>query len=676
MTDFDAPDLTELAVQKPERRRSSRRRRRGPRFVRRWRKRLSFIRWHYIPLALVAIAAVLAVSVLVVTTDASNRVSASWVSLNRVLESLGDASGTDLTLTDFDRLRASVNEMITSLNSADRQTAFLRNFADINPEFTTTLIVLDAAQELALAAHNILTGMQPTLFFLAGGSEDETVVAQVSSGERVVELLRLGRGRFISAHENLTAAQSYLNQVELDAVSFDLLLMIEQMRNLLTELGDINNIVLGAPDLLTVALGLENTQTYIVLAQNSDEIRPSGGYVSTWGWMQVRDARITNFDYSPTTRTSPYPPAEDLQSEVQLPSWWIQYRNPVYAAWDGSWYADFPSTAEMAAWYYDAGNNPYSPVNGVLAIDIVGFEYILQGLGEVYVEGYNELVTPQNFREVVYAIRAEESDLAHKRFVAAVYRQILADWQTVDRERGAELVGTVLRALQERHIMLYFTGSEELNNMVSTLGWSGAQTRPLNHDYLMVVDANQGNKSNRSIVRQLTYDIALQRDGTATGRLAVAYDYSAVVAANDPAVAPAHYNDIDYNNLLQVFVPPDTTLLDTDNLRSEPQTVTADGLTEFVVQTQVEYDSSERFLFSYETPVVVERIGDYWHYRLLLQKQPGMQGEAVNVQVTLPPGSGMRRASPAPVATYSLERQVIEFRVVLTTDQWIEIIYR
>src|SRR5699024_10555257 len=109
-----------------------------------------------------------------------------------------------------------------------------------------------------------------------------------------------------------------------------------------------------------------------------------------------------------------------------------------------------------------------------------------------------------------------------------------------------------MRALQEKHIMVY-VGDEELNRAIQLLGWSGAQTPTPGEDYLLVADANLGNKSNRSIVRQLTYDISIQEDGTAESRATVTYDYSARRASSDPAVNPDFHGPLDYGNLMQSF---------------------------------------------------------------------------------------------------------------------------
>src|SRR5690606_3256313 len=133
-----------------------------------------------------------------------------------------------------------------------------------------------------------------------------------------------------------------------------------------------------------------------------------------------------------------------------------RYREPVYAAWDGSWHADFPSTARMAIDFYNAGNNPQSPVDGTIAIDITGFEYLLAVIGNITVPGYDTRVNAENFREVVYDLRVSDyDDLAHKEFIAALYHQIFTEWQnaSLDSARNTLILQSILRGLQEKHIM-------------------------------------------------------------------------------------------------------------------------------------------------------------------------------------------------------------------------------
>lgn len=679
LSDQETPSPLAPSLEQEHQLHRRRRRHKGRfRILRRFKRRLMHLNWKITLLVVVGVSASLIMGVLVLVTNARNQVESSWESLDRVLSEINNKPGTELTLEDFQQLQAGMRDLDSSLSTARKQTFLLRPFKFLSADLAVALDSLDVAQELTQAANAMLDGAEPTFRFLTESEAENAVEIQLSSGERVVELLRLGRGKFLNAQAQLDATQKKIDLLNLADVSVDLFVTVDSLSQRYDQIQELNSLLLDSPELLTAALGLEDTETYLVLAQNSDELRPSGGYISTYGWMTVRNGRIVDYDYSPTTATSPNPPPAQMASEIEVPDWWIAYGEPIYAAWDGSWYADFPATAEMAAWYYDNGDNPQSPVDGVIGIDMVGFEYILGGLGSVTLPEYNVIVSPENFRDVVYEIRAEgEGDLPHKRFVAALYKQILADWRSVDSSRSADVRRAVFQALQEKHIMIYFTGdASSLNKAADDLGWAGKQDPGTQYDYLMVADANLGSKSSRSVIRQLTYDVEILSDGSLNSRASVAYDFSAQVAESDPAVRPAHYTDINYHTMLQLFAPVGSQLDSARNFDIDPTQVSTETHTIYVSLVQIDYDSSERYQLTYSTPVLVEKIGPYRRYKLLLQKQPGTLNENVSVTIKLPAGASVQHTSPEPDASYTLEQPVLEFRVNLTTDEWIEVIYQ
>ena len=225
--------------------------------------------------------------------------------------------------------------------------------------------------------------------------------------------------------------------------------------------------------------------------------------------------------------------------------------------------------------------------------------------------------------------------------------------------------------------MMYFSDAQ-LNNAIDLLGWSGSQAEATDHDYLMVADTNLGNKSNHSIIQNLTYDADIQPDGSISGNTTVSYDYSAQVAKDDPAVDPVNNSNgpIDYSNLMQFFVPAGTNLSNAKNVESTPTVVNNGTNTEFVSRLYIPFDSNQNFQFTYLTRPLVETLGSYKRYRLLVQKQPGTPANALDVQVSLPANATVISTAPKASASYNLERPILEFRTDLSVDRWIEIIYQ
>jgi hypothetical protein len=661
--------LPVVDLERPRRRRHQRR---IPKILRRLKR---WIKWRYIVIGIGVFVIVISLILTVTITDAVTRLDSSWQSLSRILNGISNRSGTELTLTDFERLQSGVNELSRQIRSTQNRIDYLGPIIDLNNDWQASGTALDVARLLVDASGDMLDGTYPALNFLVQGQSEAVVTMRISSGERVVELLDLGRGRFASAESKLRLVEAQLTEVDLTNLSSDLILQIEQLHGYHQQLVNINTTLRGSAQALTTMMGLDGERTYLVLAQNNDEIRPSGGYISTYGWFTVEGGRIINFDYNPTTATSPNPPDEAFLNSFAIPAWWIQYGEPIYAAWDGSWYADFPSTAQLAMDYYNAGGNPQSPVDGVLAIDVTGFELILGALGDVVVDEYGVFVNEENFREVVYDIRAfGEGVTPHKRFVATVYQSIFEEWQSLEADKTPDLLGAMLEGLQSKHIMFYFA-DDEVNTAISQLGWIGSQLPATEHDYILVADTNLGNKSNHSIDRSLTYDATIDFDGSVSSRLSLRYDYFASVAENDPAIDEAYHGPLNYRNLMQVFLPFNTEIIDGTNLGVGTRIPLATHLL-IAARTEVAYDSSERYQLVYEIPDLIEDIGNYQRYRLLIQKQPGARTQAVNVQVTLPENASVVSSVPAANASYSLDQPILDYRLNLDTDQWIEVIFR
>lgn len=657
-------------------RRVKRRRYRSSKW-RKLRRRLKKIRWGLIAVVVVAIAVILALTGLILVTDATAELQQSRTAFERSIDLFNDKPANEWTYADYERLTRSLSDLLVSIDRAQSRISFLRPVAQFNANFEAQFAILDASEELGNALSYMLSGMRPTVFFLTEGQQDSTL-GQISSGERVVELLLLGRSSFSASQTYLASFDAELAKVDQAHISEDLFLLIEDLKDYRNQVADINTVLINGSDSLTTILGLDSPKTYLVLSQNSDELRPSGGYVSTYGWMTVRNGRIVDYDYQPTTDETPNRPTIDIPDEFAVPSWWIPTGDPVTLLWDGSWSPDYPTTAQMAAWYYDNGFNPNSPVDGVIAIDMVGFEYMLEAIGTVEVEGYpNITINADNFRSIIYDIRTSgDGDTPHKRFLAAVYRSIMTSWQNVPVDLKDEVLGAQLRALREQHLMVYFM-DDSLNQSFAPFGWSGEQEDALNHDYLMVVDANvTPNKSNRSIIRQITYDVNIQSNGTLDNRVTLSYDYSDILAKSDPAVSEGNGLIDRYYNRLQVFIPHASTITDTEDMPGGTEVFATETHTQIASFVTIEYNAGERYQFSFATPVLVEEFGPYRRYRLFLQKQSGTINDTVNVQVKLPLGAALVDASPAPIASFVLEQQVLEFRAELTRSQWIEIIYQ
>ena len=76
--------------------------------------------------------------------------------------------------------------------------------------------------------------------------------------------------------------------------------------------------------------------------------------------------------------------------------------------------------------------------------------------------------------------------------------------------------------------------------------------------------------------------------------------------------------------------------------------------------------------FPYTLPSAVRYEDGQWHYRLLLQKQPGTKGSRVTVVLKLPDQAEATSCRPGPCPGTS----VLVFRASLLRDTEVEVSYR
>lgn len=604
--------------------------------------------------------------------DATSNLDASWQRLERVLQSIENRKGTDLTFDDFYRVSLSVTDLHRNIRSTRQQLGLFEPLITLNSEWEISYELLDIAYQLTSATRNMLEGLEPVIELLEENTDRASVGLQISTGERMVDFLEIGQEQFLQASDSLESANISLESIDLSSVTVTQALNFQQMDNFHQQLTSINSSLVSSHDILGQLMGLKDEATYLVLAQNNDAIRPSGGQITAYGWFNVRNGYVIGFDYSESSTTSPIPPNESFRDTFEIPPWWIDYEDPLYAAWDGSWNVDFPSTAQRALEYYNSGNNVNAPVDGVIAVDLHSLEQIFNILVQVNVPGFDKTVTTTNFRNDVYDVHVL-GDQGHGKYFAAIYRGAFEKLQGIGQTRSADLLSILIESLSQRHIMIY-SSDEDTQAVINQIGWSGSQASGDSHDYILVADANLSNKSNHSIIRSFSYDVEILEDQSLINNLRLRYDYFDSVARPDRAINTDYYGIKDYTTLTQIYLPSDIMNLDEEDL-SQFTVDTWNNYTLVISQLDVHYDTSKQVQLSYETPARIDQIGDIYRYRVLIQKQPGALVQDMNIQITLPENATILSSSPNTTASYALEQPVLDFRLQFVADQWIEVLY-
>ncbi|HSH13413.1 MAG TPA: DUF4012 domain-containing protein, partial [Desulfurivibrionaceae bacterium] len=256
-------------------------------------------------------------------------------------------------------------------------------------------------------------------------------------------------------------------------------------------------------------LGAESPRTYLILTQNSDELRPAGGYITAAGHIVFDRGQIVEFvmqDSYTVDRLSeayPYPP-EPLYQYMAADYWVLR---------DASWSPDFPTAARTAIRLYELGQNVST--EGVVALDQQALPYLLRAIGPLEVGG--EQVTDANVIPLMRQHWAPQAGQAQagawwsqrKSFMLALAEKIRS---RLEQELGPDdlplLAAALPEALAEKHILIHLE-DPHWAELLAEWNWNGA-LQSTGGDYLMVVEANLGfNKASALVERQLNYQVDL-----------------------------------------------------------------------------------------------------------------------------------------------------------------------
>ena len=409
-------------------------------------------------------------------------------------------------------------------------------------------------------------------------------------------------------------------------------------------------------------LGSDSIQRYLVLGQSSDELRATGGYVSSIWLVTFENGGVEDVQYYDTVRIDDW---ERLSLYPRAPSGLEEHMNAhVWLLRDVSWEPDFPTTARTAADMYRIGQR--QEVDGVAAINQWTLLALIQGLGSIPSPGNGASIIPRNLLSTLEQGRDE-----HGRAYMDMALQGILDRlkEPVSLSTLIRLASTINSSLRSRDLLL-FLDDPETQAIIADIGWGGSVRRDL-IDYLYVVDSNVGwSKADRNIERKVRYLVDLRRE--AGPRISLNLGYNNHSGPGSSGCEPqwlsegTNYDQLKnacYWNYWRVYVPQGAKLLTHTPLALPEYSVSVEtgrGRTgEDTVDVSSSYDRTvysgllavspgdiEEVDLVYDLPPdVVRRDGDHIDYRLLVQKQPGVRQREVRVEIILPAGFHLTSSS-------------------------------
>lgn len=448
---------------------------------------------------------------------------------------------------------------------------------------------------------------------------------------------------FITAQNNLRLAEAEMKQVNLDrfpqrvnSYSGNLSLLSENITNLVALTSSLDEI-----------LGLKEKRNYLVLFQNSNELRATGGFIGSYASLTFENGKISDLliddvynpdgqiDLREIKEVPPEPIQKYLQEEV------LHIRN---ANWD----PDFMVSSEtIENLFFKIDGREF---DGVIAVDLYFVENLLRVTGPIYLTAYNEEINAENVYERAQfhsEFNYEEGSDQKRSFLTVLGGKILEKLFSMEQTELVKMSENLVTSLDSKHLLVYMPDSS-LAGFLSQKGWDGSLIQTETSDYLYVVNSNVGGtKANFYVEPTMGYNIfSKTRDGLLRSELDLTYKHTGV--DNSWPGGP-------YTNYVRVLSQRGSKLTGAKLIIDNGAPV--DVFDSVVVSKSGRYNTFEfAFIldpqktavlkFAYDLSPELSITKEATDYSLVWQKQPGTSGDKIKFTLNSPFGTAITGTTP------------------------------
>ncbi len=497
----------------------------------------------------------------------------------------------------------------------------------------------------------ITVGKEASALLLQGGKAQSDISAAVT-----MEKLRLS---VIAMYDSMGLAQAQL-AIMLEEQSFpfsvsyvrkrgeDAARVLGQVRR---QFGIIEHLLVLYPQMS----GFVKPATYLVLLQNSNELRATGGFIGSIAKLTLTQGVISDFEIQDVYAVDgqlkghvdpPDPIAEILGQE----HWYLR---------DSNWDPDFKVSSRQASWFYEKETG--ESVDGVIAINVPIVVDLLKVTGPLVLSDYNDRITAENFfgKSLFYTQKDFFPGSTQKRdFLGTLARTLITRLTTDHNISPVDLFRTISVGLERRDIMFYFNDAD-LQELVEHYQWAGrmfgqpgclgVDSQLCFFDPFAFSETNLSvSKVNYFVSRSALREITIAPDGSVTESVTVTIKNDA--QGEEPGVSGGY---VVYGRF---FVPADAQVqeitLDAvpipsrnpeDTIRPDfPYIERADapeGISGFGAAIEVAPGSSRQIRISYtrgQRFPDMSQAGRKTMFEALYYKQPGLHGTPLTTRVRFP----------------------------------------
>jgi len=295
-------------------------------------------------------------------------------------------------------------------------------------------------------------------------------------------------------------------------------------------------------------LGDNSLRRYLLVFQNDNELRATGGFMGSFALVDIKSGEIQKIDLP---KGGTYDVRAGLNQLVLAPQP-LQLINGRWEFQDANWWPDWPTSAKKITWFYNKSGGP--TIDGVIAINSDWLGKLLAVLGEIQLAKYSKTISAANFeQEIQKSIELEAKDKKQpKEILADLAPQLIDGLVKAPPEKLPELFTVLNDGLKSKDIQIYLNEAEQ-QKFIAQNNWDG-RVKSTDKDYLQVVAANiGGGKTDNAIRQEVYHQASIMADGSVIDRVIINRHHFGPIDENFTTAPNRVY--------LRVYVPQGSQLI-------------------------------------------------------------------------------------------------------------------
>jgi len=269
---------------------------------------------------------------------------------------------------------------------------------------------------------------------------------------------------------------------------------------------------LSIQSILPTVAGYDKKKTYLLLFQNTGELRPSGGFIGSIGIASVENGTVDNLEIQDV-----YDIDGQLKAHVEPHFIVRRFLQPHLYLRDSSFSLDFEESASLAAQLYTLSTG--KKVDGVVGLDFEAVRRVIEATGPINLPEYNKTITAQQafeFLQSTIETNFFPGSSQKKDVLVALYNQLFLKL-TEEKSLAQTTASLVPQLIAEKHILAAFE-DPTIQKAFTAVGVSGSlrdmreKEKNTLYDTVGINEANIGvNKANAHIQRLIEHDVYLDK---------------------------------------------------------------------------------------------------------------------------------------------------------------------